>query len=354
MRNRVIVTGGSGLVGHGIRAVSHYFYSSYEFIFLSSEDYNLTDSEEVDRMFEEIRPTHIIHLAACVGGLFKNMSQKVDMLEKNLIMNFNIVRAAHYHGIKRLIACLSTCVFPQHIPSYPITEEMLHEGPPHCSNDAYAYAKRMLEIHCRMYREIYGDDFVCVSPTNIYGPYDNFDIEEGHVLPSLIHKCRLAKQNQKPFIIRGTGTPLRQFIFSQDVGLLILHLLNLKVCPPHVILSVPESHEVSILHVGQLIAKEMQYENALTLDASFSNGQHKKTVSSHRIMELFPDFEFTSLEHGLRYTIKWFNAHYFDGARIGNLPAESVENQPEHSASTHSASPPCFWARWKKWLVPGK
>ena len=352
VKDRILITGGTGLVGHGIRAVSHYNYSSSdtEFIFISSRDYDLTNAEDVQRMFEEHRPTKIIHLAACVGGLFKNMSQKVDMLEKNLIMNFNIVRGAHDFGVKRLIACLSTCVFPNHVPSYPITEEMLHEGPPHSSNDAYAYAKRMLEVHCRAYRETFGDDFICVSPTNIYGPHDNFDLEEGHVLPSLIHKCRLAKQAGKPFVVRGSGTPLRQFIFSQDVGALILRLLELETCPAHVILSVPESHEVSIRRAGELIAREMDYENALTFDASYSDGQHKKTVSSTKIMELFPDFQFTSLEEGLNQTIRWFNDHYNSDARIGNLPEETAEISPEHSATTMPRTS-SFWKQWTQWMT---
>jgi GDP-L-fucose synthase len=364
MKDRVLITGGTGLVGHGIRAAcSHLDFNSnsdYEFIFISSKDYDLTNADDVQRMYEEVRPNKIIHLAACVGGLFKNMSQKVDMLEKNLIMNFNIVRGAHDFGVKRLIACLSTCVFPHHIPSYPVNEEMLHEGPPHHSNDAYAYAKRILEVHCRAYRESCGDDFICVSPTNIYGPHDNFDIEEGHVLPSLIHKCRLANIGRKPFVIRGTGTPLRQFIYSQDVGELILRLLDLETCPPHVILSVPESHEVSIREAAELIAREMKYENGLTLNESYSDGQHKKTVSSSRIESLFPDFVFTPLEEGLRETIRWFDEHYHDEARIGILPEETAGNPTDDLVSPGSHSnfsrPPLqnLWKRLIAWFSGGK
>jgi len=337
-KNRILITGGTGLVGHGIQQQTP--PPNTELIFISSRDYDLTKKEDVLRMLEEHRPTKIIHLAACVGGLFKNMTQKVDMLEKNLIMNFNIVRGAHDFGVKRLIACLSTCVFPNAVSSYPISEEMLHEGPPHSSNDAYAYAKRMMEVHCRAYRESYGDDFICVSPTNIYGPHDNFDLEEGHVLPSLIHKCRLAKQANQPFVIRGSGRPLRQFIFSHDVGALLLRLLELEVCPPHLILSVPESYEVSIQHAGELIAKKMDYESALTLDTSYSDGQYKKTVSSTKIMDLFPDFQFTPLEEGLSKTIQWFNEHYHTDARIGNIPEEII-------SETSSSS---FWKDLINWM----
>ena len=103
---------------------------------------------------------------------------------------------------------------------------MLHNGPPHFSNDAYAYAKRLLEIQCKAYREQYSDNFVCVIPTNIYGPYDNFNLTDAHVIPSLIHKFWLAKKESKPFVIAGSGKPLRQFIYSEDLAKLILWVLE--------------------------------------------------------------------------------------------------------------------------------
>ena len=105
--------------------------------------------------------------------------------------------------------------------SYPINESMLHNGPPHSSNDAYAYAKRMLEIHSKAYNEQYNDNFVCIIPTNLYGPYDNYNLQDSHVIPGLIHKCYLAKKENKPFYVWGSGKPLRQFIFSEDLAELI-------------------------------------------------------------------------------------------------------------------------------------
>jgi GDP-L-fucose synthase len=124
------------------------------------------------------------------------MNNKVEMLEKNLIINYNVVKCSHDYGIEKFIACLSTCIFPDNT-TYPIKETTLHDGAPHDSNYAYAYAKRMLEIHCRTYREQFGDNFICVIPTNVYGPNDNFYLENGHVIPSLIHKCYLAKKMVK-------------------------------------------------------------------------------------------------------------------------------------------------------------
>ena len=196
-------------------------------------------------MFEKYKPNYVIHLAACVGGLYKNMNNKVKMLEDNLMINYNVIKCAHDYNVEKLISCLSTCIFPDKV-SYPIVESMLHEGPPHFSNDSYAYAKRMLEIHTKAYRENYGDKFMCIIPTNIYGPHDNFHLEDAHVIPMLIHKCYLSKQNNINFIIRGTGKPLRQFIYSEDLAKMILTILFKSNNLDNIILSVPESQEISI------------------------------------------------------------------------------------------------------------
>jgi len=304
---KILVTGGSGLVGHGIQSIVGEFGDKYEFIFVSSKDYDLYDFQQTNQMFEYIKPHIVIHLAANVGGLYKNMNQKVDMLEKNLMINFNVVKCSHDHRVEKLIACLSTCIFPDQI-EYPIDETMLHNGPPHESNDAYAYAKRMLEVHCRAYRESYGDNFVCIIPTNIYGPHDNFDLENAHVLPALIHKCYLAKLYDEDFIVRGTGKPLRQFIYSKDLALLIMMVIE-NYNGDNIILSVDETDEVSIECVARTIARCFDYEDRIVFNPSYSDGQYKKTVTSHRLQEILGNdikFEFTSIQEGCKKTVEWF------------------------------------------------
>ena len=234
------------------------------------------------------------------------MNNKVEMLEKNLMINYNVIKCAHDYKVEKLIACLSTCIFPDDI-TYPITESMLHDGPPHNSNDSYAYAKRMLEIHCKAYVDNYGDNFICVIPTNIYGPNDNFDLENGHVLPSLIHKCFLAKKENIDFVIRGTGKPLRQFIFSEDLAHQIIWVLNSYTDNKPIILSVPENQEISIGDVAKIIAKCFDYENKLFFDENYSDGQYKKTVSVDKLQNLIGDFNFTRVEDGIKKTVEWFN-----------------------------------------------
>jgi GDP-L-fucose synthase len=259
---------------------------------------------ETISMFEKYKPSFVIHLAGHVGGLYLNINNKVDMLEKNLLINFNVIKCAHDFKVKKMIACLSTCIFPDKV-TYPIDETMLHEGAPHFSNDAYAYAKRMIEVHCKAYRENYGDNFICVTPTNIYGPHDNFNLENGHVLPALIHKCYLAKQNNEDFVIRGSGRPLRQFIFSEDLARLIMILLE-KHNEDNIILSVPETQEKSIEYIARLIAQNYNYEHRIKFDKNYSDGQFKKTVSIQKLTNLIGDFNFTSLEKGIQLTVDWF------------------------------------------------
>ena len=301
---KLLVTGGSGLVGNAIKMFQEKYIQDYEFIFVSSKDYNLYSFTDTQQMFKDYKPEYVIHLAALVGGLYKNMNNKVEMLEYNLMINFNVVKCCHDFNVKKLIACLSTCIFPD-IVQYPINETMLHNGQPHFSNDAYAYAKRMLEIHCRAYRENYGDNFICIIPTNIYGLHDNFNLENGHVLPSLIHKCYLAKKHDEDFIVRGTGSPMRQFILSTDLAELIMLVLE-KFNGDNIILSVPENHEVSIKDIATIIAKCFNYEDRLQFDTNYSDGQYKKTVSTKKIMDLCPNYKFTDINNGILDTVKWF------------------------------------------------
>ena len=303
----ILVTGGSGLVGNAIKKISS-LYTDYKFIFVSSKQYDLNDINATKKMYEDINPHYVIHLAACVGGLFKNMNNKVEMLEKNLMINYNVVKCAHDYKVEKLIACLSTCIFPDNV-TYPINEKMLHEGPPHNSNDAYAYAKRMLEIHCKAYSENYGDNFACIIPTNIYGPHDNYDLENGHVIPSLIHKCFISKNEQIDFVIKGTGKPLRQFIYSEDLAKLIMIILE-KNITENIILSVPESSEISIGDVGKIIAKCFDYEEHVVFDENYSDGQYKKTVSINKLLDYIGDFKFTPIEEGIKKSVNWFKSTF--------------------------------------------
>ncbi len=301
---KVLVTGGSGLVGKNLKELCP------NFIYLSSSDCNLLNYDESLEYISNINPTHIIHLAAKVGGLYMNLEYNFEMLRDNLLINTNIINICRQLKIKNFIGCLSTCIFPANV-EYPITEEQLHNGDPHTSNEGYAYGKRMLEVFCRQMNKKNGYNYICIIPTNIYGKYDNYNLEHSHVIPGLIHKCYLAKQENKPFVIMGTGKPLRQFLYVKDLAKIINHLLAYDGPCKNIICAPPEEEEISISELASHIARIMKYEN-IRYDNSFSDGQFKKTVSNKQLMKLKPDFVFTSMEDGLKETIEWFMNEYND------------------------------------------
>ena len=201
------------------------------------------------------------------------------------------------------------CIFPDKT-TYPIDESMIHDGPPHPSNEGYAYAKRMIDVMNRCYHEQYGSMFTSIIPTNIYGPYDNFNIERGHVIPGLIHKCKTAMEKKEEFVIFGSGKPLRQFIFNRDLARLILWTLEEYESVEPIILSVGEEQEVSIANVAKTIASTFEFEGTVRFDTSRADGQLKKTASNQKLMSLCPDFKFTSIEDGLKETVHWFKDNF--------------------------------------------
>ena len=325
-RDIILVTGGSGLVGRAIQTIiegkgeaddnnnndnNNNNNTDTKWIFLSSDDGDLRNAAETRAIFEKHRPTHVIHLAAYVGGLFKNMKYKVEFFRYNILMNDNIMECCRIYKVKKLISCLSTCIFPDNT-TYPINETMIHTGPPHYSNEGYAYAKRMIDILNHAYNVEYFCNFTSVIPTNVYGMYDNYNIEDGHVIPGLIHKCYLAKKNGTDFTIWGSGAPLRQFIYAEDLARLFIWVLyNYDSIEP-IILSVDEADEIAIRDVALLIAEAMQFKGKIVFDETKSDGQFKKTACNGKLRGLLSaeEFQFTPIKEGLQKTVEWFVANY--------------------------------------------
>ena len=295
---KVLVTGGTGLVGSTINAE----------IKLSSKDVNLLNfAETLHQCFQIHRPDGIIHCAGRVGGLGGNMNYKGEFFYDNIMMNTNVLEAARRIEVKKLVSFLSTCVFPADI-EYPLTEKKIHLGEPHNSNYPYAYAKRMLDVQSRAYREQYEVNYVCVIPTNIYGPNDNFSIENGHVLPALIHKCYLAQKNNTNFTVWGSGKPLREFIYSEDVGRLTEWALDEYEEVEPIIFSTSE--EVSIKDVVGLVVDAMKFEGKVVWDRDKPEGQFRKPSDNSKLKSYLPDFKFTSMEVGIKNTVEWFIKNY--------------------------------------------
>ncbi|XP_066533104.1 GDP-L-fucose synthase-like [Hoplias malabaricus] len=312
VKMRVMVTGGSGLVG---RAIEHVLKEDggasegEEWIFLSSKDGNLMDPDETKALFKKHQPTHVIHLAAMVGGLFKNMRQNLDFWRINMYINDNVLQAAHEFGVEKVVSCLSTCIFPDKT-TYPIDENMIHNGPPHESNFGYSYAKRMIDVHNRAYCAQFGRKYTAVIPTNIFGPHDNFNIEDGHVLPGLIHKTYIAMKEGTPLQVWGSGRPLRQFIYSLDLARLFLWVLREYNEVEPIILSVGEEDEVSIKQAADAVVKALGFNGEVLYDTSKSDGQFKKTASNAKLRKYLPDFTFTPFHKAIKETCEWFVANY--------------------------------------------
>ena len=293
---KTLVTGGTGLVGSAINANVKV-----------GRSYDLTNPIVCDSMFAEHNPTHVIHCAAKVGGLGGNMNYKGEYFYDNIMINTNIIESARKSGVTNLVVFLSTCVFPDDV-EYPLTEKKIHLGEPHFSNYPYAYAKRMSDIQIRAYREQYGLNYTSVSPCNIYGPNDNFSLEHGHVIPMLMHKLYLAQQNNTDFVVWGSGKPLREFIFSKDVAKLAEWALHNYNESEPIILST--SNEISIKDLVDLLVKEFEFKGKVTFDDSKPDGQYRKPSDNNKLKSYLPDFQFTSIEDGLKETVKWFKENY--------------------------------------------
>ena len=293
---RTLVTGAGGLVGSTIET---------QFGPRSSE-LNLMHFDAVCDYIKTNDIDSIIHCAAKVGGIKANSEHLGEFFYENTMMNMNVLEAARKTGVKKVVSFLSTCVFPDKA-TYPLTTEQIHEGEPHQSNYAYAYSKRMVEVQSRAYRDQYGCNFVTIIPCNIYGKHDNFNLESGHVIPSLIHKCYLAKQNDTPFEVWGTGRAYREFIYAKDVGKLAAWTLENYDDSEPLILSPDE--EVSIAVIAQEIAYRVGFNGTIFYNQKL-DGQLRKPSDNSKLKKLIGDFRFTSIEQGLEESIDWFVENY--------------------------------------------
>lgn len=295
---KTLLTGAGGLVGSTIEA---------DIKISGRHQVDLRDWRSTYEFFKKHQPDAVIHTAARVGGLGANMSHMADFYRDNILINTNVLEASRQCGVDKVVSFLSTCIFPNDV-EYPLTEDKLHLGPPHDSNFGYSYAKRMLEVHTRALSDQYGLEYTCVIPTNIYGPNDNFHLKNSHVLPALIHKCYLAKKHKRDLIVWGSGKPLREFIFSEDVG----EITNL-ICEQYrgskpLILST--SQEISIRKAAEAVAEAMDFRGKIIFDDTNPDGQYRKPTDNSRLQNFLPNYKFTPFKEGVKKTVDWFMANY--------------------------------------------
>ena len=256
---------------------------------------------------------NIIHLAAKVGGVKANTDEIGEFYRMNSIVNQKLLHHAYCSNAKKVVSLLSTCVYPDApYVIYPLTEDQLHLGPPHPSNFGYAYAKRMVDVMSRAYRQQYGCNFITAIPNNLYGENDNFDLENSHVIPAIIRKVWEAKINDKPFVeCWGDGSPLREFTYSEDIAKILLFLIENYDDPEPINIGNTEEH--SIRHVVEMICSILEYDGEIRWNTQMPSGQYRKPSSNQKLLDLGWDKKwYTSLEKGLTKTCKWVMLKYPD------------------------------------------
>lgn len=300
MKNiKTLITGGTGLVGSSFPNNENYFK-------LSSK-VDLRDETKTNQLFENLKPQNVIHCAAKVGGVGYNSTSNAEFFIDNLKINLNVLESCKAHNVNKLVSFLSTCMFPHQV-EYPLTENKIYMGEPHESNYGYAYSKRILHVQTKLYREQYKANFINVIPTNIYGKYDNFSLKKGHVIPALIHKCYLAKIENKPFEIWGSGKAQREFIYAKDVAELTEWSIDNYNDHKPIIFS--NSKEISVMELVDIIIKEIKFKGKVIFDKTKPEGQIRKPTDNSKLKNLLPDFKFTEIEEGISETVNWFLENY--------------------------------------------
>ena len=292
-----LITGGSGLLGSSFK----------DGIKLSSSDCDLRSPNDTQNLFNNINPEVVIHAAARVGGIGGNMNHQAEYYRDNILINTNVIHASYLSKVKRLVCFLSTCIFPD-IVELPLDESKIHLGPPHPSNFGYANAKRMVDIQLKAYKSLYNTNYFSIIPCNAYGPRDNFNISNGHVIPSLIHKMYKAKIECKDFEAWGSGKPLREFILSTDLANIVDILIDEYDGVDPIIVSNP--HEYSIKEIIELIAELMDFRGNINWLSDKPDGQYRKPTTNSKLLNIIGDYNFTPLREGLKITIDWFLENY--------------------------------------------
>lgn len=297
---RVLVTGGRGLVGRALR--DRLASADVEVFAPGSNEYDLTSPEQTQAMFEVFKPDFVFHLAARVYGIMGNMNNKGLSIYDNVMINTNVVEASRRSGVKKIVAMGSGCVYPYPPPAEHLTEDMMFMGPPHHSEDSYAHSKRLLFAMLDAYKHQYGMDYVFVISGNLFGPHDSFDIENGHVIPSLVHKFHEAARTGTKVRPWGTGKARRDFTYSADVAEALVAMMergsgamNMGSGNVHAIRDVIEA----LAEISGIGMENVEF------DTSKPDGQEYRFYDVSKLFELGfrPTVE---LKEGVKATYQWF------------------------------------------------
>ena len=281
--SKIYIAGHRGMVGSSIlRALQAKGYSN--FLLKTSAELDLRNQQAVADFFAVEKPDYVFLAAATVGGIVANNTYRADFIYENMMIQSNVIHQAHLHGVKKLLFLGSSCIYPKLAPQ-PLKEEYLLTGLLEPTNEPYAIAKIAGIKMCDAYREQYGCNFISVMPTNLYGPNDNYDLNNSHVLPALLRKFITAKNNEdKEVTIWGTGSPLREFLHADDLAAACLFLMETHNESGLVNIGVGE--DISILDLAIMVKKIVGYEGEILTDTSKPDGTPRKLMDVSKLTNL--------------------------------------------------------------------
>lgn len=299
----IYVAGHTGLVGSALMRALH--SQGYQNLFYRTiEELDLTRQELVEKMFREIRPEYVFLAAAKVGGILINNQKRAEFIYQNLMIEANIINSAYLTGVKKLLFLGSSCIYPRECPQ-PIREEYLLTGKLEPTNEPYALAKISGIKMCESYNIQYGTHFVSVMPTNLYGPYDNFNLTTSHVLPAMIRKFHEAKSDTKqgPVVLWGTGKPRREFLYVDDLADACLFVMNHY--DQNEIINIGTGVDVTIHDLAEMIQKTTQYSGQVIWDSTKPDGTPQKLLDVSKLKSIGWTPR-TTLQDGIAKTYQWY------------------------------------------------
>jgi len=300
---RILVTGGAGFLGaHVVLALQK--RGARDIVIPRSREHDLTDAAQTRALFEQTRPELVLHLAAKVGGIGANRRHPGTFFRDNMAMGLNVLEEARKAGTPKVVIAGTICAYPKFAP-VPFREDDLWNGYPEETNAPYGIAKKALLVMAQAYRQEFGSNFVMVFPVNLYGPHDNFDLEDSHVIPAMIRKFIEADlRGDKEVVLWGDGSPTREFLYVDDAAEGLVLAAERYSDPDPVNLGA--GFEISMRELAEKISRATGFKGHITWDASRPNGQPRRMLDTSRARERFGFSAQTTLDEGLARTISWY------------------------------------------------